>query len=93
MKKICQKKDIYLQKKDNKYLTKLRLEISKWIEISDKSNGTYDTDNQIKFKSTMLKSCLCDYSDTYILAKGRMTIAGAGDNDQARRKVIFKKFN
>ena len=41
----------------------------------------------------MLKSCLCDYSDTYILAKGRMTIAGAGDNDQARRKVIFKKFN
>ena len=33
----------------------------------------------------MLKSSLCDYSDAYILAKGRITIAKAGDNVRARQ--------
>ena len=44
----------------------------------------------------MLKSSLCDYSDVYILFKGRITITGAGDNAEARQAdeknkgVIFK---
>ena len=44
----------------------------------------------------MLKSSLCDYSDPYILAKGRITIAKAGDNVRARqadernRGITFK---
>ena len=33
----------------------------------------------------MLKSNLCDYSDAYILVKGRITITGAGDDDAARQ--------
>ena len=33
----------------------------------------------------MLKSSLCDYSDAYILVKGRITIAGAGVDDAARQ--------
>ena len=33
----------------------------------------------------MLKSSLCDYSDAYILVKGRITITGAGDDSAARR--------
>ena len=32
----------------------------------------------------MLKSSLCDYSDAYILAKGKITITGAGDDAAAR---------
>ena len=32
--------------------------------------------SQIKFKTTMLKSSLCDYSDAYILVKGKITITG-----------------
>ena len=32
----------------------------------------------------MLKSSLCDSSDTYILVKGRIRITGAGDDDAAR---------
>ena len=32
----------------------------------------------------MLKSSLCDYSDAYILVKGKITITGAGDDDAAR---------
>ena len=38
-----------------------------WVEINDESRGTYSVDSQIKFKTTMLKSSLCDYSDGYIL--------------------------
>ena len=33
----------------------------------------------------MLKSSLCDYSDAYILIKGKITITGAGDEAAARQ--------
>ena len=33
----------------------------------------------------MLKSSLCDYSDAYVLVKGRITIAGAGADAAARQ--------
>ena len=39
-------------------------------EINDDSRGTYNTNSLIKFKTSMLRSSLCDYSDTYILVKG-----------------------
>ena len=67
-----------------------------WVEIDDESRGTY-TSNDIKFKTTMLRSNLCDYADAYILVKGTITITGAGDNDAAKQAdernkgVIFKK--
>ena len=66
-----------------------------WVEINDESRGTY-TSNDIKFKTTMLRSNLCDYADAYILVKGTITITGAGDDAAARRAdernkgVIFK---
>ena len=65
------------------------------VEINE-SRGTYNVNSQIKFKTTMLKSSLCDYSDAYILVKGTITIAGAGDDAAARQAderdkgVIFK---
>ena len=37
-------------------------------------HGTYNTNNQIKFKTILLKSNLCHYSDTYILVKGKITV-------------------
>ena len=66
------------------------------VKINDESRGTYNVNSQIKFKTTMLKSSLCDYSDAYILVKGAITIAGAGDDAAARQAderdkgVIFK---
>ena len=48
-----------------------------WVEINDESRGTYNVNSQIKFKTTMLKSNLCDYLDAYILVKGTITITGA----------------
>ena len=38
-----------------------------WVEIKDESRRAYNVNCQIKFKTTMLKSNLCDYSDTYLL--------------------------
>ena len=40
-----------------------------WVEINDESRGVCNTNSQIKFKTTMLKSSLCDYSNAYILDK------------------------
>ena len=33
-----------------------------WVETNDESRGTY-TNNSINFKTTMLRSNLCDYAD------------------------------
>ena len=43
-----------------------------WVEIIDELQGTYDED-QIRFKSSMLRSSLCECSDAYILFKGTIT--------------------
>ena len=56
-----------------------------WVEINDESRGGYTTGSDIKFKTTMLRSSLCDYADAYILVKGTITITGAGDDVAARR--------
>ena len=67
-----------------------------WVEVNDESQGTYNVNSQIKFKTTMLTSSLCHYSDAYILVQGKMTITGAGDAAAARqaderdRCVAFK---
>ena len=66
-----------------------------WIEINDDFYGTYNTNNQIRFKTSMLKSSLYDYSDAYILVKGNITVIGAGVNDtrttdRKNKKAIFK---
>ena len=50
------------------------------VETDDESRGTYSVNSKIKFKTTTLKSSLCDYSDAYILVKGEITITGARDD-------------
>ena len=55
-----------------------------WVEINDDSRGRY-TDEDIKFKTTMLKSNLCDYADAYVLVKGTITIIGDGDDNAVRQ--------
>ena len=65
-----------------------------WVEINDEARGTYSPNKQIKFKTVMLRSSLCDYSDAYILVKGNITVnnnagVGAAANNIGK-KVIFK---
>ena len=64
-----------------------------WVEINDEIRGSYSPNKQIRFKTAMLTSSLCDYSDVYILAKGNITVnrtavAGAATNN-INKKVIF----
>ena len=65
-----------------------------WVEITDESRGTYAVNKQIKFKTSMLRSSLCDYSEAYVLVKGNITVnntaaEGAAANN-TNKKVIFK---
>ena len=51
------------------------------VEINGDTRGTYNTNSQIKFKASMLKSSLCDYSDAYILVTRTIAITGEGADD------------
>ena len=68
-----------------------------WVEINDEIRGTYSPNKQIKFKTSMLRSSLCDYRDAYILVKGNITVNNTADDaaaaaaaDNTNKKVIFK---
>ena len=56
-----------------------------WLEINDESRETY-TSNDTRFKTTMLRSSLCDYADGYIPVKGTITITGV-ENDDATKQA------
>ena len=50
-----------------------------WVEINDESRGVYNYNNEnnsnnIKFKTSIIRSNLCDYSDAYILVKGTILV-------------------
>ena len=80
----------------NKSNQQSKFRTKNWIEINDQSRRVYNTNSDIKFKTIMLKSGLCDYSDAYILIKGTLTITGVGDDAAARQAderikvVVFK---
>ena len=46
----------------------------KWIEVYDQSEGNYNVSKEIRIKTSMLRSDLCDFSDAYIVVKGNITV-------------------
>ena len=64
--------------------------------MNNDSRGNYNTNCKTKCITSVLRSSLCDYSDTYILISGTITITRTGADDTARRLdernkgVIFK---
>ena len=65
-----------------------------WDEINDGIRGAYSPNKRKRFKTAMLRSCLCDYIDAYILVKGYISVnntpaAGAAANNM-NKEVIFK---
>ena len=60
----------------SKFVTK------EYVEVKSLSN-TYNENKSIIFKTPMLRSNLCDYSDAYILVKGTITVAAPGVNNNA----------
>ena len=50
-----------------------KLRKKNWVEINDDIRGAYSRNKQIRFKTAMLRSSLCDYSNAYILVTGNIT--------------------
>ena len=63
----------------------------KWVEVHDQSwtNDRYKLNKQIRFKTSMLKSDLCDYSDAYIVVKGTITVTNP-NSALYNKKLAFK---
>ena len=60
-----------------------------YVKVNSLSN-TYNENKSIRFKTPMLRSSLCDYSDAYILVKGTATVTGNDPRDKQNRPLIFK---
>ena len=67
-----------------------------YVRVNSLSN-TYNENKSIRFKTPMLRSNLCDYSDAYLLVKGTITVTAPGVNnvannirDKRNRPVILK---
>ena len=69
--------------KVSKFVTK------KWKEVQNLSGGGYDTSKQIRFKASMLRSDLCDYSEAYVWVRGDVTASNEG-NVNFDRKFVFR---
>ena len=82
-------KIIYLL--DNTPNRPLKFTTKIWVEINDNSRGTYNTNSQVKFKTSILKSSLYDYSDAYILVKVNITVDGLGATS-AEMEIINKQY-
>ena len=65
-----------------------------YVRVNGLSN-MYNENKSIRFKTPMLRSNLCDYSDAYILVKGTVTALGANNGannirDKENRPLILK---
>ena len=71
-----------------------KFRIKKWVEINDESHGIYNTNGQIKFKTSMLNLSLCDYSAAYIAVKGTITVlsTGTATASHTRNKQVVLKY-
>ena len=64
--------------------------VKKWIKGYDQSGGNYNANKEIRIKTSMLRSDLCDYSDAYIVVKGDITLEGDNDANKRNKNLAFK---
>ena len=71
-----------LLSKDNESKQLPKFVTREYVEVKNLSN-TYNKNKSIRFKTPMLRSNLCDYSDAHILVKGTITVTAPGVNNNA----------
>ena len=76
--------DNEMSKQLSKFVTR------EYVRINSLLN-TYNENKSIRFKTPMLRSSLCDYSDAYILVKGTITVTAPGANNGANNIRDKKK--
>ena len=67
----------------------LRFVTKKWVEVYDQSGGSYNVNKEIRIETSMLRSDLCDFSDTYIVVKEVIVVTDR-DNVKRNKSVAFK---
>ena len=72
---------------DNKDLPKFVAK--KWIEVYDQSKGNCDINKEIRIKTSMLRSDLCNFSDAYMVVKRTITIVRP-NGAKRNKEVTFK---
>ena len=65
----------------SKFVTK------EWIKVNDLSSGQYSVNKNIRFKTSILRSDLCDYSDAYIVSKRTITVEGDDGNKKGKKTI------
>ena len=62
----------------------------KRAEVKDLSSGQHSVNKIIRFKTSMLKSDLCDYNDAYIAVNGTITVERNNVAKTRNKNLIFK---
>ena len=63
----------------------------KWVEIYDQSGGNYSVNKEIRIKTSILRSDLCDFNDAYIVVKGDINLEGDNNANKRNTNLAFKK--
>ena len=67
-----------------------RFSTKKWIEVYDQSEKNYNPNKEIRTKTLMLRSDLCDFSDAYIVVEEDITLEGDNDANKRNKNLTFK---
>ena len=70
----------FLLSEDNESEKLSKFVTREYVRVNSLCN-TYNENKSIRFKTPMLRSNLCDYSDAYILVKGKITVTALGANN------------
>ena len=92
----CDRINNLLLSEDNESEKLSKFVTREYVRDNSLSN-TYNENKSIRFKTPMLRSNLCDYSDAYVLGKGTITVTAPGVHnnannirDKRNRPVILK---
>ena len=61
-----------------------------WIKVNDLSSSQHSDNKNMQFKTSVLRSDLCDFSDPYIVVKRSITVEENNDDKTKNKKLIFK---
>ena len=65
--------------------------LKKWIKVYDQSEKNHNVNKEIRIKTSMLRADLCDYSNAYIVVKGKIALKGDADANKGGKHVAFIK--
>ena len=83
---------------DNTQSNSSKFRTKNWFEINDELRESYKGSNPIKFKTSMIRSNLFDWSDTYMFVSGTITIKEVRDDnagkraDERNKGVIYRNY-